>query len=90
LLVGTVTYLNPFRKEVLLVLKDILWAVVAIAVIAFTVYRAYKQHKQKKMNLSVYHEKTDREKESETEIAIERERGRRTPGGGPFGGGWLQ
>lgn len=53
------------------------------------VYREYKRAKKKRNKTPIYCEKTEREKEVENEIAIERERSRRTPGGDPFSGGWL-
>jgi hypothetical protein len=62
-------------KAVIVVLKDILWGIVAVAIITWTVYSEYKR-KTRKRDIP-YRPKTEEEKETERNIAIDKERSRR-------------
>lgn len=65
-------------EEVVFVLKDILWGIVAVMIIAFAVYSEYMRRKKP----SDRSHRPQNEKEVEKQTAIEKEKSRRYPPGG--------
>lgn len=65
-----------------MVLRNILWGIVAVLLIASAIYMAFRD--RRKRSRKNQHDKSERERETEIQIQIEKEKTRRQP---PWWGG---